>query len=228
MYGVASAVITAAVVLVTTLPGLRGAEPTNVAVPAIPQPDRSSPDTEDPGEHRGHEGPQRGWGFSPTFTLGDIAEALALPLTIILAYVTLRKSARDQRELTMLREALNQLSLLITLANEASQMVESNLRNPTSDHKVQQRNTEQIRKRLDCELLIAAAFLTDAEAMELKLAHKDWYDSTFCESWPRTKLTGPLGPGDSQLVALFKGRNDWCRHVIQLKKKQVTNPCSFK
>src|ERR1700721_2123860 len=107
MHGVVFAVITATILLgtnVTATPGVGSTSAPSVPV-ASPTPALPAPSTEESTEQKGHETLKSGWGFSPTFTLGDIAETLALPVTIILAYITLRRSARDQRELTMLREA---------------------------------------------------------------------------------------------------------------------------
>jgi hypothetical protein len=172
------------------------------------------------------------WTFNPTISLGDLAQALSLPLTVLIAWLTIRhatkeqrelleKTAADQRSLALLQEVLSRLSELIQKSNRVSHAVYANLSNPQPDYKDHQRSAELLRKELDIEIEIIKIFVSETQGTRLELGYGKWYDSTFCEGWPGSPQAGAFSPGDTRLRDIADARIAWVKIVMELKRELV-------
>ena len=170
--------------------------------------------------------------FNPTISLGDVAQALSLPLSLLVAWLTIRSAAKvqqttllqtlaEQRSLAFVQDLLGRLTELLRNTNEVAKMVRKNYTKPDAKWKECQVAADTLRRECDLDRDIIAAFLGKTEGDALENAYNKWYDAIFCDAWPNKPNAGAMKSGDTRLKALEDGRLAWSQFIMQMKRDML-------
>jgi len=177
-----------------------------------------------------------GWDFYG-ITIGEWAQLFSLPLSLMVAYFTLRHATKLQRGAQ--REA-NQMQLILLIKNElcccinsliddcdqAANYVEKNL-TKKGEISLNAEKAEHLRKSAETQIEIIKVYLDQPTKIELENLYNRWYDLVFANPWP----LGGRGPAlllhSARIQDIGKARDDWNTYLTTLKVKYITEICGL-
>lgn len=153
-------------------------------------------------------------------TAGDIAQSLALPLSLLVAYLTVRLTGREQRRGAILTELLGRLADLQERSDTLALDLSNHLIGHPSAALSQEDSHRQITlgfKAVQRRVEAMEALLPERHALELGNAYQKWWREATDTGYPVLDPAKAFKVTDARVVSSQRQHEEWDKHLSVLK-----------
>jgi hypothetical protein len=161
---------------------------------------------------------QVAWTFKREITLGDLAQALALPAALFIAWLTTTLSIRQTRRLQTASEVVSIIKDLQARSERVSSAMEQQLTGRSVDGmKFREARVLITSERKRCESKLGALerMLRD-ESLQLRHGYQQWFKGLFEDGFA-TNARDARDPADPVVVRVQSSQTEWDQYLQQLK-----------
>lgn len=147
-------------------------------------------------------------------TWAELAQFLSLPLSLFIAWMTVRLTLHDQRTLIVQQEVSRMINDILEKSREATDMTLSHLQGGIGNFNQRDARASKIQilnriKNIEAARLSLDAFLGKSHSAKLKEGLMDWKKELTGDRFPVERKEDVCKLGDQPLLTVEKAHQEW-------------------